>query len=399
MSQFHDSDDDIVAPQAPDALRLRYAPAPVTQLSRRVLIGASAVGALAIATAVGWGLLAKTDHSGAAEQFSVNPPPPEKITELPRDYTALRPGVPKLGPPLPGDLGRPMLESANSSPRVGQLPTASAPSGEDQVRLAQIQRLAQERDAARTSRLFGAGAAPASNAPALPGVQVSLPPAAPAPELAQGVGTGTGLLDGPVDRRTVSPDRLAPSPSPYALQAGAVIPAALVTGIRSDLPGQVIGQVTQDVYDSVTGKILLIPAGARLIGKYDSQVAFGQNRVLLAWTRLLLPNGRSLVLENPLGADASGFAGVGDRVDHHWRELLGAAAVSSLLGVGTQVASTGDANDLASALRRAGADTANQVGQQIVGKSLSIPPTLTIRPGITVRVILTRDLILEPYRG
>ena len=91
------------------------------------------------------------------------------------------------------------------------------------------------------------------------------------------------------------------------VQAGAVIPAALVTGLRSDLPGQITAQVTSNVYDSPTGRFLLIPQGARLIGEYDSRVAFGQSRVLLAWTRLILPNGRSIVLERQPGADAAGY--------------------------------------------------------------------------------------------
>ena len=109
--------------------------------------------------------------------------------------------------------------------------------------------------------------------------------------------------------------------------------------------------------------------------------------MLLAWTRLLLPNGRSIVLENPPASDPSGFAGLQDKVDHHWRALVTAAAVTSLLSVGTEVESMGSQ------------DSANQVGQQVVGKALSIPPTLTIRPGMAVRVILTGDLVLEPYRS
>jgi len=144
------------------------------------------------------------------------------------------------------------------------------------------------------------------------------------------------FLTAPVDRKTIGPDRLANPASRYLVQAGAVIPAALITGIRSDLPGQVTAQVTEHVYDSPTGKYLLIPQGSKLIGIYDSQVSFGQDRVLLVWTRLIMPNGRSIVLEPQSGTDTQGFAGLEDAVDHHWGQLFTAAVLSTLLGVGAE---------------------------------------------------------------
>ena len=154
------------------------------------------------------------------------------------------------------------------------------------------------------------------------------------------------FLNGAVDRRTVSPDRVEPPASRYVLQAGAVIPAALITGIRSDLPGEVTAQVTEDVYDSPTGKILLIPQGARLVGQYDAQVSFGQSRVLLVWTRLIMPNGRSIVLERQPGADAAGYAGLEDEVDNHWGMLFKAAILSTLLSVGSEAGSSNNENSL-----------------------------------------------------
>ncbi|TGT09998.1 TrbI/VirB10 family protein, partial [Mesorhizobium sp. M8A.F.Ca.ET.213.01.1.1] len=117
------------------------------------------------------------------------------------------------------------------------------------------------------------------------------------------------FLNAAADRNTVAPERVVPPASPYVLQAGAVIPAALVTGIRSDLPGQITAQVTQNVYDSPTGRSLLIPQGTRVIGQYDSGVGFGQKRVLLVWNRLIFPDGRSIVLERQPGADGQGYAG------------------------------------------------------------------------------------------
>jgi len=209
----------------------------------------------------------------------------------------------------------------------------------------------------------------------------------------------SAFLNAPVDRKTVSSDRLANPASRYVVQAGAVIPAALITGIRSDLPGQVTAQVTESVYDSPTGKYLLVPQGSKLVGLYDSQISFGQDRVLLVWTRLLMPNGRSIVLERQPGADTQGFAGLEDDVDHHWGRLLMAAALSTVLGVGAELGATNNDSAIVTALRRGSTDSLNQTGQQIVRRNLNIQPTITIRPGFPVRVIVNRDLVLAPYQS
>jgi type IV secretion system protein VirB10 len=206
------------------------------------------------------------------------------------------------------------------------------------------------------------------------------------------------FLTASTDRRTVSPDRVANPPSPYVVQAGAVIAAALITAIRSDLPGQVTAQVTENVYDSPTGRYLLIPQGSKLVGLYDSQISFGQDRVLLAWTRLIMPNGRSIVLERQSGADAQGFAGLEDQVDHHWLRLFAAAALSTVLGVGSELGATNNDNAIVQALREGSSNSLNQTGQQVVRRNLNIQPTITIRPGFPVRVIVNRDLVLAPYR-
>jgi type IV secretion system protein VirB10 len=188
------------------------------------------------------------------------------------------------------------------------------------------------------------------------------------------------FVNAAVDRRTTTPDRLASPPSPYVVQAGTVIPAALITGMQSDLPGQITAQVTENVYDTPTGRSLLIPQGARLLGVYDSQVSFGQSRILLVWTRLILPNGYSIVLERQPGADATGRAGLE-------------------LALGTELGSDQNESDIARALRRGTGDTVNQAGQQIVRRNLNVQPTLTVRPGLPVRVLVNRDLVLGPYRS
>ena len=188
--------------------------------------------------------------------------------------------------------------------------------------------------------------------------------------------------------------RLEAVPSGALLQAGSIIPAALITGIRSDQPGLVTAQVTENVYDSLTGRHLLIPQGARLIGEYESDVGFGQRRVLLAWTRLILPDGRSIVLDRQPAADPSGYAGLEDGVDYHWGGVVKAALVSTLLGIGGELGAGGD-DDLIRAVRRGSQDSINRAGEQVVARELNIRPTLTIRPGFPVRVLVTRDIVLE----
>lgn len=230
-------------------------------------------------------------------------------------------------------------------------------------------------------------------APDLAGLGLAPPPATPSAQDRQ-----LAFLNAAADRRTVAQDRVAAPASPYILQAGAVIAAALITGIRSDLPGQITAQVTENIYDSPTGRILLVPQGTRIIGQYDNNVQFGQSRVLLVWNRLILPNGRSIVLERQPGADAEGYAGLQDGIDYHWWELAKAAGLSTLLSIGAELA-TNDDDRLIQAIRNGGQDTINDAGQQIVRRQLNVAPTLTIRPGFPVRVIVTRDLVLEPHGG
>jgi type IV secretion system protein TrbI len=177
------------------------------------------------------------------------------------------------------------------------------------------------------------------------------------------------------------------------LQAGSVISAALITGLRSDLPGQISAQVTSNVYDSPSGNYLLIPQGARLLGEYDSRITAGQSRLLLVWTRLILPDGRSIVLEREPGTDSAGAAGLQDRVNYHWGRVFLAASLATILNIGLDGESE---DDTANAIREAAQDTIGRTGEDIVRQQLAIPPTLTIRPGFPVHVLVTRDLLLEP---
>jgi hypothetical protein len=193
------------------------------------------------------------------------------------------------------------------------------------------------------------------------------------------------------------------APSTYLRQLPAPLAAInLQYGLTSHRAELITAQVTENIFDTPTGRAKLVPQGARLMGVYDSQVAFGQSRVLLVWTRLIMPNGRSIVLERQQGADAAGYSGLEDEVDNHWAELFKAALLSTILGVGAELGSGADGGsntDILQALRLGAANSLNQTGQQVARRNLNIQPTLTIRPGFPVRVIVNRDLILEPYRG
>lgn len=374
---------------AVEPMRLRAEPPRVTRLSRKVLAGIAFVTSLGVGGALIYALQGSDKAQQGDELYSTtNRQPADGLAGLPRDYTG-----PVLGPPLPGDLGRPILDAQNKGQPVVP-PTIASPAVDEAE-----QRQRAEEEAARASRVFfqtdqtGAKTAEASGSLAMPNLgdlaSQSGQPNAQDRQLA--------FLTAAADRRTVAPDRVMPPVSPYVLQAGAVIPAALVTGIRSDLPGQVTAQVTENVYDSPTGRLLLVPQGTRIIGQYDNGMGFGQRRVLLVWNRLIFPNGRSIVLERQPGADAEGYAGLEDGVDYHWRELFKAAALSTILSVGAEAGSSGQESDIVRALRSGASDSVSQVGQQIVQRQLEIAPTLAIRPGFPVRVLVTRDLALEPY--
>ena len=387
------------APEVVPDLRLRPERPRVVRLSRKVLVGLGSLSGLAIAAALIYALQSKRGDQSAKELYTTeNRSIADGLTGLPRDYT----GIPRLGPPLPGDLGRPILSAQNqgqSVPAIGSLPQPGVTPDE--------QRRLQENEAARLSKLFAATEArstpslptqiPSSTPPGTPlAVQAEAPPVDPN-SLQNMQDRKLSFVNGPIDRRTVSADRLANPASPYIVQAGTVIPAALITGIHSDLPGQVTAQVTEHVYDTPTGKFLLIPQASRLIGRYDSQIAFGQKRVLLVWNRMILPDGKSIVLERQQGADAQGFSGLEDEVAYHWWDLAKAATLSTLLGIGSDLGSTTNENDIVRALRRGSQDSINNTGQQLVRRELNVQPTLTIRQGFPVRVIVNRDLVMAPY--
>jgi len=190
--------------------------------------------------------------------------------------------------------------------------------------------------------------------------------------------------------------------SPYVIQPGTFIPALLITGINSDLPGQIIAQVRENVYDSVSGQYLLIPQGSKLIGVYDAKIIYGQERVLVAWQHLLLPNGQSIDLPDMAGVDNSGYAGLTDQVNAHYGKLLSAAALTSVLGAGAQWLqpqlhtglSENNPTITASLTQNAGASLI-QTASELTHKNLNIQPTLEIRPGYLFNVAVTKALVFK----
>lgn len=192
----------------------------------------------------------------------------------------------------------------------------------------------------------------------------------------------------------------------FELAAGSVVPGFTVTGINTDLPGKVVGRVSSDVYDSATGRHVLIPQGSVAVGDYSSLVSNGQNRVLIAWEMLTFPDGRSIDLRRQPGVDAEGFAGLNDKVDYHWKELFLAGGLSTAVAIGGELAEGENSGfdrseDVGEQLRElvfGGAnDTSSRIANKIIDRQLDVQPTITVRPGWRFNILLTRNLVLEPY--
>lgn len=394
----------------PDTLALRASPRPVTRLNRRMLAVLAGALGIVILGATLWSLQPhKRERNPATELYNVDRVSrADSLDQLPKDYTKVvpmaKPVVPMLGEPLPGDLGPAIVHAQNHGNTGAYTP-------------AQPGRIAQPgdaEDAARSSVFFRSSsatkAAPATvastsmpepvsgNQAFNPMATTSTQPTDPT-AIQNRQDQKQAFVANSVDTATRNPASLQLPTSPYQVMAGTIIPAALVTGINSDLPGQVIANVTEAVYDTATGRFLLIPQGSRLIGRYDSQVSFGQRRVLLVWTRLILPDTSSISLDRLPGIDPAGYAGLEDGVDWHWDRILAGAALSTLLGVGAELAApnnSGSTGGVTVAVRQSAEDTVNQVGQEITKRNVSIQPTLTIRPGFPMRVMVNKDLILRP---
>jgi len=377
---------------SPDDPRLRLSRPAARTLRTGPLVALTACifGAVMLAVAFAFqspGASSKTrpDTSGA--------PPPPAIPEAIRNASAAPPASPRP------DAGQ-LRSRAGYAQREGSFEDAPRHLGQEQEFKAQGAQI-----------LFETAGGPAQGEGEADPARPSGPPSTEPPATAQspfGSDSDPNLqerknafLDGQGAKTTDYLARGLQHPrSPYELKAGTIVPAALITGINSDLPGPVIGQVRENVYDTVSGNALLIPQGSRLLAQYDSMVAWGQERVLVCWNRLVFPNGDSIDLQCMPAADLQGAAGLTDEVNEHWFRLVKGAAVASLLAA-TTAAVAGNTDGVNPTLSQIAARNAagqiNGVGQQLTGRNLHIQPTITVRPGYSVNVILTKDMVLPPY--
>jgi type IV secretory pathway VirB10-like protein len=385
----------------PEKMQLRAAPQRIVRFKRGLLIGATALASSAVLGVAMMALRGPALRLGSQEELydMGKKATPDGLAALPDDYSKVKPRAPVLGPPLPGDLGRPILAQQRAI-------------GGGQEISAEEQRLAQQALHAREAGVFFR----IENRPQPNGASAAVKSAQPQTVTAPSQRDVNHLAFDPehdqnnqqrkldfINQRDASgiynPHALQSPVSPYQVMAGSIIAASLITGINSDLPGLVVAQVTENVYDTVTGRALLIPQGSRLIGTYDSVVAFGQSRALLVWRRIVLPDGSSVEIDNLPATDAAGYAGLEDEIDRHSWALLKGVALSTLLGVGTQLSIGSNQSDLLRAVRESTQQNAASAGRSITEKNLNIQPTITIRPGFPLRVIVHKDLILKPYRG
>ena len=364
----------------PETLAIRTRPPRAIRFKRGVIIAITAVGSVSL-IAVAWMALRPSLSSRAASQAELSEPNARPTSDMLNSVPSTYGEVPRLGPPLPGDLGKPILEHQREMagtvyPTEQQIQQAEAAERERQL---------AELKAARESGILVQGRQVTS------GAEV---PANPLPMAPTGDDAGKMALDPDRDpnaqgrktafvttldgRGDINPHMLTPLASPYTLSAGSVISASLITGLRSDLPGLVTAQVTENIYDSATGRLLLVPHGARLV-----------------WQRIIMPTGSSLRIDNVPATDPSGYAGLQDEVDFHTWQLLKGVTLSTLLGVSSELALSGQ-SDLVQALRMSTQSNVSRAGDQITQRNLGVQPTITIRQGAPIRLVVHKDLILAP---
>jgi len=389
--------DDLVANTSarPEPLATR-APAPrARRLSRRALATLTGAAAIGVAAALGYSLSHSHRTTAPQQTVSIERPKTDALAGAPKDYGDLaRTASGGIGAP-------PTATEPPAAPRPFDTTTPSTPI--DNQAVADQQRRRQRNDSARASKLFtgtseGVRATVAStetpSSSAMPSADSNAAPAVNADPQSR----KAAFVAGGAREPTVNSGRLTEPMGRYVISAGSTIAAALITGLSSDLPGAVVAQVTENVFDSATGRTLLIPQGARLIGSYDAHISYGQERALVVWTRLILPDGRSIDLDRMIGTDPSGRSGFTDRVDHHTGTLFKAALLSTLFGLGTHVATGGgNHSDIAFAIRDSASQSVERAGDKLVEHQLDVQPTITIRPGARVRVLVGRDLTLEPW--
>lgn len=415
-------EDHYVPKHTADALTGSGKPPKVKRFNRKMLsiigVGGGAVIILAFAVGLQQPKLKPPEPVAA----TAKPPVPNAaVNSLPGGYDSM---VPQLGEPRPGDLGAVNGTGGADGGTNPNAPTRQLTPIEQYVQQTELDRLRNE-DRARSATVSFASAggndaptASQSSASALDATQLQQRLL----ELAQrggGSAPGASSVSANVSARDDANRQddkaefagkardtdfdlhtsLERPRSPYTLFAGTILPCVLTQGINSDLPGQIGCMISQNVYDTVTGKHVLLPQGTKVIGTYDSRIAYGQERVLVVWTRLLRPDGSTLSLEGMPGIDLSGNAGLTGHVNNHYVRLLAGVVLGSVLGASSQIAvGANSQNPSFSQLAIQGAgQNINEAGQQITRKNLNIQPTIEVPPGGRLNIFATKDLILPPW--
>jgi type IV secretion system protein TrbI len=418
------NDDEFYVPkEAPEALTGTGKAPGVKRFNRKMLALIGAIAGVVVILAFAVGLQPPKPKAPEPVATTAKPPVPNAaVNSLPGGYDAL---VPQLGEARAGDLGA----ISASTPSLGaQVNPNATPRQltpiEQYAQQLELDRLRSE-DRARSATvsfgsaggndsLLGSQAAAGTDASQLQERLLELAQrggGAPGPATA---GASISARDDAnrQDDKAAFVDkaremdfqlhaRLEHASSPYTLFAGTILPCVLTQGINSDLPGQIGCMISQNVYDTVTGRFLLLPQGTKVIGTYDSRIAYGQERVLVVWTRLLRPDGSTLSLEGMPGIDLSGFAGLTGHVNNHYLRLLAGVVLGSILGASAQIAvGANSQNPSFSQLAIQGAgQNINEAGQQITRKNLNIQPTIEVPPGGRLNIFATKDLILPPWTG
>lgn len=395
------------------------APLPTVKRFNRKTVGvfAAAVGIVAVAafgTALSKRPPAPVQPDAPAQKAPANATASDAVNALPSDYSQ----VPRLGAAVPGEVGE-AARSTASATSAGARPGGFAAGGgagprpltpyEQYQQQAAIE--AEKRRAKALESNFGftgdsgepsASLGGNSGLAGLSGVRAGAP--LPLPASARDDDNRQDdkekFLDASHGGRYQLSNTVQKPASPYTLFTGTLIPGVLITGINSDLPGQIKGQISQNVYDTVTGKYLLLPQGTTIIGEYDSRITYGQERVLVVWTRIIRPDGSNLDLEGMPGIDMTGYAGITGDVDRHIGRLLSAVVLGSVIQAGAQAGTSTSALGTTSAgdaARQGIGNGINTATQQIVRKELAIQPTITVAPGERFNIFTTKDIVIPPY--
>ena len=390
-------------PASPDSLQLRGAPVASARLSRKAALGAIAVLAVILGVVIA-NVSRESPRKGGEEAAAKKDLEPalNAASSLTKDVPDVVPDSPRPAPRA----AAPGLERTPGAP--------PAKSSEDDARLADtaVPKFSKEESTSMQPAVAGWSAQSASQAEAPPNTSAGTDMGVGGALRRVGNFTGgTGESEPDLNRQDEKlafqrtprrsaylNSRLTAPVSPYELKTGTVIPGLLIGAMNSDLPGEIIAQVSQNVYDTASGNYLLIPQGTRLYGHYDSNVSFGQGRLLVSWDRLIFPNAYALDLQGMTGHDQGGAAGYADQVNHHYGRMFGAALLTSVLSAGFQLSQPQQSNLLTAP--GSGQIAAAAVGQQmtalgtqIAQRNLQVQPTIEIRKGYRMNVMVSRDIV------